>query len=69
MGFFNSIGSSIPTASVIAALNDNNTNIEKSINEEKELNKKFASAKQEIEDFSLEPDESFFNNKVNDNKE
>lgn len=59
MGFFSSIGS----ANV--CYERNNTEIEKSINEEKLLTEKISEAKKEIEEFSLEADESFLNGTTN----
>ncbi len=67
MGFFNSIGSSISTATTVANLfnESTDTKIEKNINKEQELTKRIAQAKQEIESFSLDPDESFLNDTTN----
>ena len=63
MSFFNSIGSAI---SIVDVCNERtNSEIEKSINEEKVLTKKIAKAKKEIEEFSLEADESFLNDTTN----
>lgn len=62
MGFFSSMGS---LSSLNSALSAPTSEIDESSNAEKELAKKITEAEIEIENFSLEPDESFFDNTTN----
>lgn len=66
MGFFSSIGN-IPTSAFSSAISEIEVVKDKTEDslEEKELTTKIALARKEIEEFSLEPDESFFNDTTN----
>lgn len=63
MGFFSSIGN-IPTSAFSSAIFDSTTTKAEMLRDQA-LTKKIDAAKQEIENFSLEPDESFFNDTTN----
>ena len=70
MGFFSSIGN-ISTSAFSSAISEIEVVKDKTEDslEEKELTTKIALARKEIEEFSLEPDDDFFNDTINDNKD
>ena len=65
MGFFSSISSSINASEINSVTPNTHTDMEKLKGEERELTKKIAAAKIEVENFSLELDEDFFDNTIN----
>ena len=77
MSFFSSIGSernsavssAISIVSTSSTLSSVISEVDESSKTEKELTKKITAAEIEIENFSLEPDESFFDNTTNKTKD